>query len=156
MRTAILALLLLALALLARAERCEMVGGCAGNVWYLHVPKSQLHAQTVFRATGIPQVNATIALAQDASLLFGDTFIRPPYPQELKRDLEAAVKKGEPLTGWGSILRAGSRVRIMSYTTFPQLEAVGDELFALVLVLSDEGPNSSSIGRPSAAAELRR
>jgi hypothetical protein len=99
MRPALFGILLLLIAGLARAEPCEMVGGCVGNIWYLHVPKTQLHSQTVF--------------------------------------FEVAVKKGEPLAGWGSILRNGSRVRIMSYATFPQLKTVGDELFALVLVLSE-------------------
>jgi len=78
-----------------------------------------------------------VRLAKEASLLDGYAFTKPPYPQELNRDLEAAIKRGEALTGWGSTLRAGSRVRILSYRTFPQLETAGGELFAFVLVLSE-------------------
>jgi hypothetical protein len=114
-----------------------MVGGCAGNIWYMHVPNAQFRAQTIFRTRGIPPVNAQVALRHEASLLSGAVFAVPPYPQELKRDLQIAAKKGDALAGWGSVLRAGSHVRILSYRTFPELEAAGDELFALVLVLSE-------------------
>lgn len=112
-----------------------MVGGCVGNTWYMHVPKSQVQGQIVFHLVGIPNVNAEVVLAQKASLLTGSAFAHRPYPEELIKDLRASVQHGEALTGWGSVLREGSRVKILSYRTFPELESVGDELFALVLVL---------------------
>jgi hypothetical protein len=121
----------------ARAEPCELLGGCLGNIWYMHVPKSQLQGRSVFRAAGVPNVNAQVVVAEKVSLLRGPAFVHPPYPEELKRDLHAAVQRGEALSGWGSVLREGSRVKILSYRTFPELENVGDELFALVLVLSE-------------------
>lgn len=138
MRSLVLALFAVAGFLgVARAEPCEMVGGCVGSVRYIHVPKSQFQGRSVFRVTGIPDVNTRVALANKASLLDGFAFSRPPYPQELKRDLHAAVQRGEALSGWGSVLRAGAHVKILSYRTFPELENEGDELFALVLVLSE-------------------
>jgi hypothetical protein len=103
----------------------------------MHVPKSQVQGRSVFRVSGVPNVNSQAVLSQKASLLSGSAFVQAPYPGELKRDLRAAVERGGALTGWGSILREGSRVKILSYRTFPELESVGDELFALVLVLSE-------------------
>src|SRR6185369_6142847 len=133
MRAVLIAIVLLALTPIVQAERCEMVGGCVGNVWYMHVPHTQLRAASLFRAKGLPLVNARVQLARDASLLYSNTFTSSSYHEQLKRDLEAAAKKGESLSDWGATLRSGSRVRILSYVTFPQLETVSGELFALVL-----------------------
>src|SRR5439155_23226668 len=118
----------------AFAEPCQMVGGCVGNIWYMHVPKEQLKAESIFRKPSLPNVNAIETISKDVSLLMSDTFVRPPYPERLQKDLALAVKRGEALTGWGWGLRAGSKIRILSYQTFPQLGDMSSELFALVLV----------------------
>jgi len=116
----------------AYAERCEDVGGCLGNVFLMHVPQEQINSASIFPKPGLPAVNSTVTLSVDASLIDASAFSTPPYPEQLKKDLALAAKRGGPLTGWGSILRRGSKVKILSY----QIPA-GSELFAVVLVLAD-------------------
>jgi hypothetical protein len=133
---ALMALTCLALMLpAARADRCEKVG-CVGAVYYLHVPRGQLKAPLVFQFSGLPNVNDTVALADAGSLLPSISF-DTQWLADLRRDLALAVLHGASLPGWGFTLRTGARVKILSYQKFPQLEAQSDELFALVLVISD-------------------
>jgi len=133
-----LRLVLLCLALLAQpalADRCDKVG-CVGAVYYLHVPRGQLKAPVIFQFSGLPNVNDSVALADAGSLLPSISF-DTQWLGDLRRDLGIAVLRGVSLQGWGISLRTGARVKVLSYQKFPQLEAHSDELFALVLVLSE-------------------
>ncbi|WP_153146715.1 hypothetical protein [Dechloromonas sp. H13] len=121
----------------AVAESCQMVGGCVGNVWYIHVPKVQFEHQEIFNTQGLPKVNEVVALSKAVSLLDSHTFTYQAYQEELRQDLKHAIEKGVVLGGWGSILHSGSKVRVLSYQTFPVLGDMGNELFVLVLVVSE-------------------
>jgi len=105
-------------------------------VYYLHVPRGQLKAPVIFQFSGLPNVNDSVALADAGSLLPSISF-EPPWVADLQRDLAVAVARGNSLPGWGFTLRTGGKVKILSYQKFPRLDAQSDELFALVLVLSD-------------------
>lgn len=119
------------------AETCQMVGGCIGNVWYMHIPKSQFQSAKLFTKAGLPNVNTVATLLHDSSLLSSSTFDEQHYLEELATAIELAKQNEKVLVEWGWILRSNSKLRILSYKTFPQLKNAGDELFALVLVLSD-------------------
>jgi len=136
MRAALLTFSLFFLSASAHAERCEDVGGCLGNVFLMHVPREQIKSPSIFPKSGLPDVSTTVTLAADASLLDAFVFSTPPYPEQLKKDLALAAERGKALTGWGSILQKGSKVKILSYQV-PQIPAARTELFALVLVLTD-------------------
>jgi hypothetical protein len=120
----------------AYAEPCRMIG-CVGNVGYIHVPRSQLQSSTIFRKPGLPNVNTIERLSANVALLASHTFGSPNYANELRRDLKSAVESNTVLAGWGSGLRPESKVRILSYQTFPSLDHASEEVFALVLVISD-------------------
>jgi hypothetical protein len=82
-------------------------------------------------------VNARVVLAADVALLPSRLFVDSRYKVEFEQALKAAGSTGAVLSGWGDSLRRGSRVRILSYATFPQLGDSSEDLFALVYVLSE-------------------
>jgi hypothetical protein len=133
----LIAFFLLAFTAAAYAETCKMIGGCVGNVWYVHIPKPQIKSKKFFDKAGLPPVNGIATLSTDLSLLDSYAFIHPPYPERLRQDLKRTVEQDGVLGGWGMILQHGSKVRILSYQTFPTLGEMGNELFALVLVITE-------------------
>jgi hypothetical protein len=131
----VLGLLLLLAGAPALGADC-MAPACVGHLYFVHVPRSQFREPAIFQNGGLPGVNDVVALADAASLLPPSSF-EAPWDTDLQKDLAAAVPRGRSLSGWGVTLRAGARVKILSYQQFPQLGEQNDELFALVLVLSD-------------------
>lgn len=133
----VMAFFLMALTSISYAESCKAVGGCVGNIWYVHIPKAQFESRKIFTKAGLPKVNEIVAVSTDVSLLISYTFFRKPFVEELQHDLKATVEKNDVLNNWGWKLETSSKVRILSYRTFPVLGDMGNELFALVQVISE-------------------
>jgi hypothetical protein len=100
----------------------------------MHLPRSQWKDATLFVKPGLPNVNAVVVLKQNG-------FVFPPdsvSDQRFPGDLAKAVKENRKLE-WGMELGAGAKIRILTYQTFPQFKQHSDELFILVLIVTDSG-----------------
>jgi hypothetical protein len=118
----------------AYADRCWMTGGCVGEVGYMHVPFTQRTAADVFVKSGLPPVNSTAVLKKNGFYFMPSSI----SDERLPIDLSRAIKEKAQLA-WGGELAKGAKVLVLGYQTFPQLKgALGDEIFILVLVRTDQ------------------
>jgi hypothetical protein len=133
----LVAMFCLAMSLAVHAERCEMIGGCVGEIWYVHVPSEQRTKALIFSTSGVPKVGASTSLLTPVSLLNDFVMSSERYRAELVSALSRAASAGRSLEGWGMTLQPGSRVTILGYQTFPQLGEMAGAKFAKVRVESD-------------------
>lgn len=121
----------------AFAEPCEVVGGCTGEICYMHVPANQVSAAILFDSPRIPLVETTVNLVQQAALLDDFDFAREHAFPRTQSNLKNAVQADRVLQGGGSQLRRGATAEVLGYQTFSQFGGMPGEKFARVLVLTD-------------------